>query len=126
VTPERLFDSVIAVAPGFRGVREEHMRDNDELLLHVLMSDLLRFVGSHFTGASTVPADPPTENDVKAVLQVLDGAITAGNADVENAIAVSFIEDIETEPFFDRLRPMLGPNLRAELQRQKSWRPRAR
>jgi hypothetical protein len=126
VTPERLFDSVMAVAPGFRRVREEHMRDNDALLVHVLMSDLLRYVGSYFTGASTVRAQPPTANEVKAVLQVLDGAIAAGNADVENAIAVSFIEDIEAEPFFGRVSPMLGPNLRAELQRQKAWRPGAR
>jgi hypothetical protein len=73
-----------------------------------------------------VPAKPPTANEVKAVLQLLDRAITAGNADVENAIAVSFIEDIETEPFFPRLSPMLGSNLRAELERQKAWRPSAR
>jgi hypothetical protein len=126
VTPEHLFDNVIAAAPGFRRVKEEHVRDNDEVLFHVLMSDLLRYVGSHFTGVPTVPAQQPTEREVKAVLQVLDGAITAGNSEVENAIAVSFIEGIEFEPFFARIAPMLGPNLRAELERQRAWRPRAR
>ena len=126
MTPERFFDSVIATAPGFRGVKEEHIRYNDELLVHVLMSDLLRYIGSHFTGVSTVPAQPASGNEVRAVLQILDGAIMAGNADLENAIAVSFIEGIESEPFFSRIAPLLGPNLRAELERQKAWRPSAR
>jgi hypothetical protein len=107
-------------------VKEEHIRDNDDLLIHVLMSDLLRYLGSHFTGVSTVPAQPPSANEVKGVLQILDGAIIAGNPELKNAIAVSFIEGLEGESFFSRIAPLLGPNLRAELERQKSWRPSAR
>ncbi len=113
-------------APGFKAVVDQHLRDNDELLAHVLMADLLRYVGSHFTRSSTIPAQPPTAEEVRTMLQVLDGAIAQPNSTTGNAIAVSFLEGIESESFFNRLAPLLGPRLRAELQRQKAWRPRAR
>jgi hypothetical protein len=126
VTPERLFDNVIAAAPDFQAVKDEHLRDNDELLLHVLMADLLRYLGSHFIHPLAVAARPPTASELKAVLQILDAAMVNGDPDVENAIAVSFIEGIESEPFFSGLSSLLGPHLRAELERQKAWRPSAR
>jgi len=126
VTFDRLFNSVTLAAPGFRAVMDEHFRDNDELLAHLLMADLLRYLGSHFTHSSAVAAVPPTAGELKAVLQILDGAMENADAEVANAIAVSFIEGIESEPFFDGLSSLLGPHLRAELERQKAWRPSAR
>ena|SRR2546426_12836162 len=126
LTAEQLFKRITMAAPGFKAVVDEHMRDNDELLAHVLMSDLLRYIASHFTGLSTVPAVPPTAAEVRTMLQVLDAAMENANSATENAIAVSFIEGIESEPFLNRLAPLLGPRLRAELDRQKAWRPSAR
>ncbi len=126
MTADQLFKRITMAAPGFKAVINDHLRDNGELLAHVLMADLLRYIGSHFTRSSTVPAEPPTAAEVQTMLQVLDGAMENANSATENAIAVSFIEGIESEPFFNRLAPLLGPRLRTELERQKAWRPSAR
>ena len=126
MTAEQLFKRISMAAPGFAVVVNEHLRDNGELLAHVLMADLLRYIGSYFTRSSTIGAEPPTAAEVRTMLQVLDAAMDNANSATENAIAVSFVEGIEGEPFFSRLAPLLGPRLRAELERQKAWRPAAR
>ena len=122
-TPEQLFRRIAMAVPGFKTVVDEHLRDNERLLPHLLMADLLRYIGSHFTQSPTGAALPPTAVELKTILQALDKAIESTNSEVENTIAVSFVEGIESEPFFGRLAPLLGPNLRAELERQKAWQP---
>ena len=126
MTPEQLFNRVTMAAPGFKVVMEEHLRYYGELLPHVLIADLLRYLGSHFRKTSQVEPSPPTAAELEGVLLLLDAAIEAGNSATENAIAVSFIEGIETEPFFHHLYPLLGAHLRAELERQRAWQPGAR
>lgn len=121
MTPMEMFDRATVAAPAFGALVNEHYRDYGELLAHVLMADLLRFVGSHFTGNALPEAPPPTTREVNEILMVLDSAIATGSPDTENVIAVSFIENIEVEPFFEKLSPLLGANLRGELEKQKSW-----
>jgi len=121
MTPSELFAQVVTLAPTFRLLVREHLRDNDELLPHLLMSDLLRYIGSHFSGNAYMDALPPNPEQIRAILALLDSEIACHNADTENLIAVSFIEHIEMEPFFLQLRPYLGPALLAELTRQNAW-----
>ena len=123
MTPSELFEQVVETVPAFDAVRTEHLDDNDELLAHLLMADLLRFVGLAFGQANTlgVTFAPPSRKDVSEILDILERGLTAGNPETENAIAVSFVEDIETEPFFPELEPLLGPRVRTELQRQRDW-----
>ena len=75
------------------------------------MADLLRYVGARI-GVSG------TDKELKLILGVLDEALRVADPETENAIAVSFVEHIETEPFFKQLEPLLGPRLRAEHRRQ--------
>jgi len=60
VNPEQLFKRIAMAAPGFKAVMDEHLQDNGELLVHVLMADLLRYIGAHFTQSSKAAAPPPT------------------------------------------------------------------
>ena len=53
-------------------VWDEHLVDNGELLPHVLMADVGRFIASHFTEEHTDPNALPSEADVSRVLAVLD------------------------------------------------------
>jgi hypothetical protein len=53
---------------------------------------------------------------VEAVLAILDAALLSCNEETINLVAVSFCEDIETEPFFSELRPLLGLALRRQLR----------
>jgi len=123
MNPSELFDQLVQAAPAFGVVRREHMTDNGELLSHVLMGDVLRFLESHFSGKPCVGAEPPTADQVRAALQVLDRGLAEGDEDTDNAISVSFVESIEHTHFYLQLEPFLGPEIRKEIQRQKDWRP---
>jgi len=121
MTPAELFDQLVKAAPGFEAVRAEHIRVNEELLPHVLLGELLGFVAQAFSPTSAADASAPTMEEVRSILGVLDLALGEKHPLTENAIAVSFVEGIETEAFFLSLEPLLGPELRAELARQKDW-----
>jgi len=107
MSPDQLFQRVAEIAPSFAAVQAEHLRDNGELLNHVLMGDLLRFLGAR------VGQQERTPSEVVAILELLESAVGEGNADTENLIAVSFLENLEAEGFFSSLFGLLGPQLRA-------------
>ena len=121
VTATELFARVLAAAPGFAPVMEEHLADNEELLSHLLMADCKRFIASYFTGRSTVPGKPPCEGELLGMLSAIEATMIDGDEETQNVIAVSFLEYLWNEPFFPALRPFLGPSLRAEIQRQMTW-----
>jgi hypothetical protein len=126
VTEAELFQRIVDVAPDFEAVRVEHLRDNfGELLPHLLMADLLRYVALALGAPDKLDglAVPPSRQEVSAILAVLDRGLAEGDAATDNAIAVSFVEYVWGEPFYPQLEPLLGPELRAEVQRQRDWRP---
>lgn len=103
--------------PGVQAVVREHLEDNDgELLLHLLIADLRRYAMQAFD------AD---ESDVLGrLLGVVDRAMHDGDDSVENAIAVSFVED--TGWWDDATQPFIAAwpeGLRAEAARQRDRRP---
>jgi len=120
--PAELFEEIVRVAPSFATVRRAHIEDYGELLAHVLMGDLLRFVQSHFSGELREGAAAPTQVEMQAIFDVLDQGLDAHET-TENAIAVSFVEGIEEEEYFNDLERFFGPLMREELERQRSWRP---
>jgi hypothetical protein len=107
MTPAQLFQHIAQVVPSFAPVLSEHLQDYDELLAHVLMSDLLRFVGAR------IDQRGQTAVEVATILGILEYEVLMGDADTVNAIAVSFLENLEAEPFFSKLYARLGPNLLA-------------
>lgn len=113
MSPAELFAEVGKVSPGFKRVLAEHLSDYGELLAHVLMADLLRYVGSHLDGAGDSSA---VRTEIQAILAALDGGIVSGDDSTVNVIAVSFCEHIETEPFFSKLRPLIGLGLRRQIR----------
>ena len=64
----------------------------------------------------------PTASEVAGISALLDRELTAHSDATENAIAVSFLEHLNVEPFFAQLWPLLGPALRREYERQESVR----
>jgi hypothetical protein len=114
MNPLELFTAIATAAPGFRTVMAEHLDDNGELLPHLLMSDLLRYIGRSF--ASNGNDGAASRGEVTAVLALLDTAAVSGSDETKNAIAVSFCEHIETEAFFPQLRGLLGLGLRRHMR----------
>ena len=107
MSPAQLFQHISRAVPSFTPVLAEHLHDNGELLAHVLMGDLLRFVGARIgqSGQAAI--------EVGAILDTLEHEVSGDDADTVNAIAVSFLENLEAEPFFSKLYARLGPKLRA-------------
>jgi hypothetical protein len=109
MTQERFIQELLDVVPAAQATVDEHLRDNDELLLHLLMADLLRLAVSAYQG-----------NDAETsqrLLAFVDRALREGDEDVENAVCVSFVEYVgagagESDEFIaswpDALRDELG------------------
>ena len=126
MTEAELFQCIVDAAPGFEAVRAEHLRDNfGKLLPHLLMASLLRYVALALGAPDELYglAAPPSEPELSAILAVLDRGLVEGDAAIDNAIAVSFVEYLWGEPYYVQLEPLLGPELRAQVQRQRDWRP---
>jgi len=68
----------------------EHSADNDELLIHPLMSDLLRLSTSTFSEGRTGVTD--------RLLAFVDRCLREGDDAVVNAVCVSFVEDFGVYP----------------------------
>ena len=68
----------------------QHLTDNDELLLHLLMSDLLRLIVSKFSEGQTEVTD--------RLLSFADHCLREGDDDVVNAVCVSFVEHFGAYP----------------------------
>jgi hypothetical protein len=107
-TRDSFLEAVRAAVPEAADIVAEHLADNDELLLHLLMADLLRLTASSFARGRTEVTD--------RLLAFVDGCLRDGDEDVVNAVLVSFVEDFgaghgETEALLARWPPAL----RAEL-----------
>jgi hypothetical protein len=91
---------------------DEHLTEWDgELLLHLLMSDVLRVVVESFAaGEFELTAD---------VLRVVERGLLRGDEYVNNAISVSFVEHFGAGPGeTSELLASWPPALREELHRQ--------
>lgn len=72
------------------------------------MHGLLQFVGEQLPKSTE-----PVESSVLNLLALLEAEVRGNNPETESVIAISFLEYLQAEPFFKRLYPLLGPNLRA-------------
>jgi hypothetical protein len=102
--------------PSARLVVDEHLTDQEgDLLLHVLMADLGRYAQSAFDHGDMATSD--------ALLAVVDDALRHGDADVVNAVQVSFVENLG--PWDSAMRPFISSwpkPLRDEAGRQAQLR----
>ena len=113
MTPVALFAEIVRRAPQFETVVQAHLRDYDELLAHVLMADLVRFVGARYLSPQN-NAGVPTEGEIVEILRLLEEELAGGDPETENVIAASFVENLLGEDFLEPLLARFGPNLRRE------------
>jgi hypothetical protein len=102
---------------GFSEVYDEHVRDNDEVLPHVLLGDLVDFLTErvHTEGAGS--------QSVRAALDLLERGMQAEDEKLQELISVSFLEDLDPEDTsFSQLEALMGPSLRHQLEKYKEAR----
>lgn len=108
-------DRLVRRLPEFRDALNEHLRDNDGLLPHVLFGDLTRFV---------LRARKDGHDDiVRRALAFLDEALRHGDERTKNLVAVSFVENVGPwDPQQARFIEEWPQALRDEATRQREWR----
>lgn len=116
-TNDNFVERLVAAVPEMQDVVSEHLSDNyEELLLHLLVADLRRAATSAW-GADDFEL-------CARLLEFMSSAFETADDDVDNAIAVSFVEHIgawpEETPDFIASWP---EPLLVELDRQRQWRP---
>ncbi len=96
---------------------EDHLRDFDnEILVHLLIADIRRFCIERFEAQDT--------DVLERCLGAIGLGLTDGDEDLENAIAVSFVEDTGWwDPLMEPFIATWPLPLQAEAKRQKEWAP---
>ncbi len=122
MSPAKFFSEACAHSASFSALQAEHIGANGELLPHVLMADLLRFVGMGVSGEQTLGVPPPSEGETRDLTALVELGLSIGDPELKNVLEVSFVEDIDREPFFSALRPFLGPSVLSEVSRQQHLR----
>jgi len=95
-----LVGDLVAAQAALREIHREHLAYYGELLPHVFMAEVTRWLLVHGPDAR--------------VLDALERNLASGDEEVENVIAVSFVEILEPE--HEAVRAALGPKLRECLQ----------
>jgi hypothetical protein len=95
----RLLLRTAAISPELAGMLREQVEDDDELLLHLLMGDLCRW-------AEERAATHPSDAHLRALLEVLESEFSRRDDQVDDAVAVSFVEHLD-----DAVVVLLGPAL---------------
>jgi hypothetical protein len=111
-TQGEFIEELLNVEPALREVFDQHIRDNGEVLPHVFMGDVTRFVIS--AAARRNSADPT----LPKLIHFLETRFAVAGEDIKNLISVSFVENLVGEDeALGVLVPMMGPYLREEVER---------
>lgn len=116
IAPDDFVARLVERCPEVRPIVDEHFADNGELLLHPLVADVRRFAIDRF--------DAHDEAVVERCLSVLSDGLQEGDERVQNAVAVSFVEDTGWWDSDMAAFIVSWPApLKAEAERQRAWRP---
>lgn len=115
VTEANFVNLLLNAAPELQSVVNEHLKANGDLLLHLLMGDIRLFAVAAFEAGEGEELD--------RILAFLDTALIEGDDRVNNAVALSFVEDsqvwaLSSQAFISSWLPAL----RTEAERQRNWR----
>lgn len=117
LTRDDFVERVLQAVPETQHLVEEHLRDEGGLLLHILMADVRQFIIGVFQQGDDQPL-------VNRCLAFIDQALREGDSYVENAVAVSFVEDTGiSDPAMKPFVDAWPDALRAEATSQREWKP---
>lgn len=101
---------LVANFPYLEPLLQDHVEDFGEVIPHVFFGDLTRYAVTAFIQGDDM-------EQLKDLLAELERAFHAGNDEVANLIAVSFVENLPSPgEQGEDIRELLGPGLRAELE----------
>ncbi len=109
---QRLIERV----PELRGMYQQHVQFNGELLPHVFLGEVCGYVEEQVRSG-----DVTGQGLLRRIVDFFECAIASGDEDVQELISVSFVENLAwQEDVFERIEGLLGENLRREFQTYRS------
>lgn len=113
----RFVEMLVSRVPELKPVFDEHIRDNDELLPHVFMGDVTRFVVDlHADILKGGAASTASSDALLRILSTLESAMRSDDEEVRELIAVSFLENLEQDdPNYAKLKSLLCESLLEQL-----------
>lgn len=113
LTCAELVETLCEASVTLREARRVHLEAYGTLIPHVFMAAVLARVGDCLiVGAKHAIATNGTE--VMGILDALEVGMAGGDREARNVIAISFVRDAEVELFYEDLKPLLGPQTRAQ------------
>lgn len=92
--------------PGFAHIYDEHVADHDEVLPHVLLGDLVRFLSRE------VELRGAQSGALQQAMLLLEEGMASGEPRLQELIAVSFLENLDSaDGSFSTIRMLFGPRL---------------
>jgi hypothetical protein len=111
---ESIAEELRARVPGFERVYDEHVRDYDEVLPHVLLGDLVRFLDAELRTRG------PASHAAREAVSLMEEALASDDPRLQELVVVSFLENLEpAEETFPIVRGLFGPRLEAEYARTR-------
>lgn len=111
-------DALRRRVPEIEPLYREHLHDNDELLPHVLMSDIARFAEE--IHARSANGSPRATEVLSRLLGVLEEGMHAEGGNAKELIAVSFVENLNRDyPHFADLKSRFGEGLLRAAEEQR-------
>jgi hypothetical protein len=108
IKPEQIKSELMELFPEFESQWESdhnYFRQDDGSFTQAgIFAELSHFIRDRFP-------DLPQDKTQRLFAQV-EGWITCGQTDIENAVATCFLENIAGEPFSNEVRHQLGPKAR--------------
>jgi len=110
---ETVVRDLAAAFPSLQPLMDGHIDDYDEVLPHVFLGDVHRYVADTLNGD-----DDASASDVQGIIDFLEDRFRRGEDTVRELISVSFVELLPRPGERGaHVRTMLGPELSAEARR---------
>ena len=98
-------DGLRRAVPEIAGIIDQNIEFNGELMVHSIFADLFPWIEQ--------PSDLQEADSMKRFLEYLEESYGSGSRYIDNAIDVSFIEDLgHSSPLISRLGPKLSDSAR--------------
>jgi hypothetical protein len=114
-TGEQFLKRLVEDVPSLEPLYREHRTDHPQILTHLLMADFTREIlrlASLADGGSA-----GAEERLVKILGHLEGGMASGNEEIEDIVALSFLENLERDdPAATAVERRLGPALARQLR----------
>ncbi len=122
-TPDEFLNVLSERVAELRPVYEEHIADYDEILPHVLMGDVTRFIVDLHKKSLAEGDAEQEKKTLSSILEILEDALQSGDDQLQELIVVSFLENLEQDDSnYKFLKKLLGKDLSKHLAQIESYR----